>query len=327
MAEKEPKKGEIVIYKTSKGPELEVKLEKETIWLTQAQIALLFDSERSVITKHLNNIFEEGEIDQKSNVQKMHIANSDKPVAFYSLDVIISVGYRVNSKSATQFRIWATRTLKQHLIQGYTINEKRLLNARAKFAELQSAILFLSEKSKHELLGGQEQEILNLLSIYSKTLTLLEQYDTNKLKTVSGKKAKFVLDYAKSKKIIEDVGVGLASMGGAGDLFGQEYTGKLEAIVKNLYQTYDGKELYDTIEEKAAHLLYLTIKDHPFADGNKRIASFLFVYYLDKNSYLYKETGEKKINDNALVALALLIAVSKPLEKDVMIKIIMNLLV
>jgi prophage maintenance system killer protein len=327
MAEKEPKKGEIVIYKTSKGPELEVKLEKETIWLTQAQIALLFDSERSVITKHLNNIFEEGEIDQKSNVQKMHIANSDKPVAFYSLDVIISVGYRVNSKSATQFRIWATRTLKQHLIQGYTINEKRLLNARAKFAELQSAILFLSEKSKHELLGGQEQEILNLLSIYSKTLTLLEQYDTNKLKTVSGKKAKFVLDYAKSKKIIEDVGVGLASMGGAGDLFGQEYTGKLEAIVKNLYQTYDGKELYDSIEEKAAHLLYLTIKDHPFADGNKRIASFLFVYYLDKNSYLYKETGEKKINDNALVALALLIAVSKPLEKDVMIKIITNLLV
>jgi death-on-curing family protein len=321
-----PSKGEIIIYKTSKGPELEVKLKEETVWLTQSQIAILFDSERSVITKHIKNIFQEGELEEKSNVQKMHIANSDKPVSFYDLDVIISVGYRVNSKRATQFRIWATKTLKKHLLNGYTINEKRLLEQTAKFKELQNTISFLQKKSKVELLQGQAQEILNLLSIYSKSLELLWKYDHNRLTTPKGEKAVFVLNYNHALKVIEKVKEGVVLKGEAGDLFGREVDDKLENVVKNLYQTFGKKELYKTIEEKSAHLLYLVIKDHPFIDGNKRIASFLFVYFLDKNNYLYRENGEKKINDNALVALALLIAVSDPKEKDVMIKIIINLL-
>src|SRR3989344_1857808 len=326
MMKKDLQKNSIVIYQTAKGPELEVRLEKETIWLTQAQIARLFGAERSVITKHLRNIFKEGELIEKSNVQKMHIADSDKPVKFYNLDMIISVGYRVNSRYATQFRIWATNTLKNYLIDGYAINEKRLLNAQEKFKELQSAISFLREKSKHELLPGQEREVFNLLADYSKTLTLLEQYDKDVLIVSKKGKGKFILGYEEVKKVIATLKNDLIDKKEAGDLFGQEYEGKLQGIIGNIYQTFGGKELYPSLEEKAAHLLYLIIKDHPLADGNKRTGSFLFVYFLDKNNFLYRGSGEKKINDNALVALALLIAISNPKDKEVMIKIITNLL-
>src|SRR3989344_8170744 len=173
----EYKKGEIVIYQSAKGPSIEVKLQNKTIWLTQLQIALLFGVNRPAITKHLNNIFASGELDEKSNVPKWNIANSDKPVKFYSLDTIISVGYRVNSKKATQFRVWATNILKNYLVKGYAIHEKRLLEAQDKFNELKNSIDFLQKKSKYDLLAGQEQEILNLLANYSNTLTLLEQYD------------------------------------------------------------------------------------------------------------------------------------------------------
>ena len=318
-------KGEIIIYKTSKGPELEVKLKEETVWLTQSQIAILFDSERSVITKHINNIFQDGELEEKSNVQKMHIANSDKPVSFYDLDIIISVGYRVNSKRATQFRIWATKTLKKHLLSGYTINIKRLLQESEKFKELQNTISFLREKSKAELLQSQAQEILNLLASYSKSLELLWKYDHSKLITPKGEKAVFVLDYSRVLKVIEKIKERVISRREAGDLFGREVSGKFENIIKNLYQTFGKNELYKTIEEKAAHLLYLTIKDHPFVDGNKRIASFLFVYFLNRNNYLYRENGEKKINDNALVALAILVAVSPSSEKELIVDLIKSL--
>jgi hypothetical protein len=181
MKEEKFKKGEIVIYESATGPNIEAKIEADTIWLTQSQISELFRVERSVVTKHLKNIFRTGELFDKSNVQKMHIAKSDKPVNFYNLDCIISVGYRVNSKKATQFRIWATKTLKNHLVRGYTINEKRLAEAQNKFKELQTAVDFLRSKSRHKLLTGQEQEILNLLADYSKTLTLLEQYDKEKI--------------------------------------------------------------------------------------------------------------------------------------------------
>ena len=319
-------KGKIVIYKTKKGPELEVRLKEETVWLTQKQIAELFNSERSVITKHLKNIFNNGELAERSNVQKMHITGSDRPVKFYNLDIVISVGYRVNSKRATQFRVWATKTLKNYLLKGYAVNEKRLLETKEKLTGLQDVITFLQKKSRHELLSGQEQEILDLLSNYSKTLTLLERYDRNELKIVVGKKAVFILKYDDAKIIIEEIKKELMAAGEASDLFGREQSDKLESIIKNLYQTFDRKELYLTIEEKAAHLLYLTIKDHPFIDGNKRIASFLFVHFLNRNLYLYRDNREEKINDNALAALALLIAVSDPKEKEIMIKIITNLL-
>jgi len=275
----------------------------------------LFEADRTVITRHLNNIFKEKELSLKSNVQKMHIPNSDKPVKFYNLDAIISVGYRVNSKKATQFRIWATRTLKQHLINGYTINEKRLAQAQDKFRELQQTIAFLEEKSKHELLTDQESKILELLSHYSKTLTLLEQYDKDKLSLVKRGRDKFQLNHEKTRLIIEEIRKELIAKKEASNLFGLENSDKLKAILGNIYQTYGRKELYPSLEEKAAHLLYFTIKDHPFVDGNKRIGSFLFIYFLDKNVYLYKKNGEKKINDNALVALSLLIAVSVPRKK------------
>ena len=313
MKDKEFKKGEIVIYKTSKNEvELQVRFEGKTVWLRQDEIAKLYGKERSVITKHINKIFADREVDKKSNVQFLHIANSDKPVAFYNLDVILAIGYRTNSSRAIQFRIWATNVLKNYLLKGYALNQKQLLEAK--------------EKSKHELLTGQEHEILNLLAKYSKTLTLLEQYDKEKLVLAEKGRAKFVLDYEQAQIIIKEVKKELIAKKEASDLFGLESGDRFKGILSAIYQTFDGKELYPSLEEKAAHLLYFIIKDHPFADGNKRIGSFLFIYFLDKNNYLYKDSGEKKINDNALTALALLMAVSDPKEKDKLIKIITNLL-
>jgi prophage maintenance system killer protein len=327
---KEIKKGEIAIYKAPKGEaRVEVRLEKETVWLDTHQIASVFDVDRTVIVKHIGNIYQSRELLENSTCAKIAQVAADgkiRQMNIYNLDVIISVGYRVNSRKATDFRIWATRVLKNHLIEGYTINEKRLLQAESRFKELQEVVSFLREKSKHELLSGQGKEILDLLANYSKTLTLLEQYDKEKLSLVRRGRGKYRLTYEAAKLIISELKKELMAKKEAGTLFGQDYGEKLKGILGNLYQTFGGKELYLSLEEKAAHLLYFVVKDHPFVDGNKRIASFLFVYFLDKNSYLYKASGEKKINDNALVALALLIAESNPNEKDVLIKIITNLI-
>lgn len=323
-------KGEIIIYQTpDKKIKIDVSLNNETVWLTQLQIASLFSVQVPAVSKHLKHIFKEKELVEKAVISKMEITAADgkkyKTIS-YNLDAIISVGYRVNSKKATQFRVWATNTLRNYLVKGYAINEKRLLEAHGKFNELKSAIDLLQKKSSHELLAGQEQEILSLLSDYSKTLTLLEQYDKEKLSLIKHEKGKFMLSYDNVVLVIESVKKNLVSKKEASEFFGQENSEKLKGIIGNLYQTFDKKDLYSSLEEKAAHLLYLIIKDHPFIDGNKRIASFLFAYFLDSNRYLYKESGEKKINDNALTALTLLIAVSDPKEKDKLIKIITNLL-
>lgn len=219
MKNKEPKKGEIIIYKSAEGPKIEVKLDKENIWLTQDQIALLFGTKRPAITKHLNNIFKSGELDEKSNVPKWNVPNSDKPVKFYSLDTIISVGYRVNSRRATQFRIWATNTLKNYLVKGYAINEKRLLEAQSKFEELKSAVEFLKNKAGHELVAGQEKEIFNLLADYSKTLSLLEQYDTEKVVLSKKGKSDFILNYSDLEKIITSVKINLVNKKEASEFF------------------------------------------------------------------------------------------------------------
>ncbi len=326
---KNTKEKAIVIYRAAKGPELKVHLEKETVWLTQSQIALLFGTQRPAITKHLNNIFKMGELDKKSVSSILeHTAADGKryKTQFYNLDAIISVGYRVNSKLATQFRVWATRTLKEYLVRGYAINEKRLLETKEKFNELQRAIAFLKEKSENKLLTGQEKEILNLLADYSKTLSILEQYDNGKLLKPRGRRARFVIKYDACVKIIGELRKELVVKKEASDLFGNEVGDKFKSVVGNLYQTFNSRELYKTLGEKAAHLFYLTIKDHPFSDGNKRIASFMFVYFLDRNNFLYRKNGERKINDNALIALALLIAESEPREKETMVKIIMNLI-
>jgi death-on-curing family protein len=325
------KTGKIVIYKSKEGPKLKVRLEEETVWLTQKQMALLFDKSVSTINEHIRNIYKEGELKEESTIRKFRIVQNEggrrveRDIDFYNLDVIISVGYRVKSFNGTQFRIWATKILKEHLIKGYTINEKRLLQSKNHLQELQNTILFLQEKSKHKLLSGQEQEILGLLANYSKTLTLLEEYDKEKLSMIKKTKDKFVLKYENAIKVIQEIKKDLIVKGEASDLFGQENDKKFQAILGSIYQTFDKKELYPSLEEKAAHLLYFIVKDHPFIDGNKRIASFLFVYLLDKNDFLYRKNGEKKINDNALTALTLLIAVSSLKEKDKLIKIITNL--
>ncbi|MCK4554111.1 virulence protein RhuM/Fic/DOC family protein [Candidatus Parcubacteria bacterium] len=333
MPNKKPEKfnkGKIVIYKPSKNRvELKVQLEDETVWLSLNQIAELFGRDKSVISRHLRNIFKEKELSKNSVVARIATTAADSKiyqVEFYSLDAIICVGYRVNSQQATQFRIWATKVLKNYLFKGYAINEKRLLEARNKFNQLQETINFLQKKSKAKLLKGQEKEILNLLADYSKTLSLLEKYDKSKLKAGKGQKAKFVLEYENCLGIIVELKKDLMAKKEAGDIFGNEVSAKFESVAKNLYQTFGNKELYQSIEDKAAHLLYLTIKDHPFIDGNKRIGAFLFVYFLDKNNYLYREGGEKKINDNALTALALLIAESDPKEKEQMTALITQLI-
>ncbi|MDO8511688.1 MAG: RhuM family protein [bacterium] len=238
----EPKKGEIVIYKTSKNEvELTVHFEGETVWLKQNEIAKLFGKERSVVTKHINQIFKDKEIDQKSNVQNLHIAKSDKPVSFYSLDVILAVGYRTNSARAIHFRRWATNVLKDYLLKGYAVNEKYLLEAKSRFNDLQSTVAFLQEKSKHELLAGQEQEILDLLNNYAKTLSLLEQYDKEKLPLVKNGKGKFVLDYQTAVGVIKQIKNKLIDRKEAGDLFGQENGDKLKAIFGNIYRHHTMK--------------------------------------------------------------------------------------
>lgn len=317
----------IQIFQTADGQvQLQVALEQDTVWLTQAQMVELFGRDQSVVSRHIRNALSEGEVVEKSNMQKMHIANSDKPVVFYSLDIVLAVGYRTNSASAIAFRKWATSVLKKYLIDGYAINEKRIEEARKNFSDLQSVIQLLGTKISSENLKGQEQEIFSLLADYSKTLSVLEQYDKNSLAEPKGGRSSFTLSHEDAMGVLFRVRTELAAKSEATELFANERDGSFGGIVKGLYQTFGGKELYKSIEDKAAHLLYFTIKDHPFSDGNKRSGAFLFVYFLDRNKYLHKKSGEKKINDNALAALALLVAESDPKEKDTMIKLIVNLI-
>lgn len=332
VREKEQKRGEIILYKARQGPQVEVRLEHETIWLSLNQTAVLFGVQKAAISKHIKNIFTSEELEKAATVSKMETVqheggrNISRIIDYYNLDIIISVGYRVNSRQATQFRIWATRVLREHITQGFTLNEKRLLEAKEKFAQLKETISFLQKKSRADLLAGQGGEILSLLASYARTLTLLDEYDKGTLREVRGAKGAFVLAYEESKRIIAEVKRELIVKKEAGELFGSEKDESFKGIIKGLYQTFGGRELYQTLESKAAHLLYLIIKDHSFSDGNKRSASFLFVYFLDKNGALYRVSGEKKINDNALAALALLVAESDPKEKDQMIALITQLL-
>ena len=318
--------GEVVLYRAEDGTAaLDVRLQGDTVWLTQDQMAKLFGRERSVITKHIRNVFKEGELPEKSNVQKMHIAKSDKPAAFYNLDVIISVGYRVNSKRGTQFRIWATRTLKDHLIQGYTLNERRL---KERGIEFEQAVLLLSKTlTRHELVNEQGRGILEVITRYAKSWSLLKRYDERRLALPEKRHpARIALDYGKTKEAITALKKELSGKREASDLFGHERGQAFPALLGAIEQTFDGKPLYPSVEEKAAHLLYFVIKDHPFTDGNKRIGSFLFIIYLRENGCLEDATGKVKLNDNALVALALLIAESEPAQKELMVRLVMNLL-
>jgi len=334
MLKNDISKGRIVIYKArDKSVQLQVKLERDTVWLNQVQIATLFDKDVRTISEHINNTYKEGELNRAATIRKFRIVRKEgnrevvRSLDFYNLDIIISVGYRVGSKRGTQFRIWATKILKNYLIKGYVLNQKRLVSEQAKkLAELKEAIGFITSKATHPELTGQAQELLRIINEYTSTLTVLYEYDNKSLTISKKKKPHFKLKYEQAKDIVEKIKINICHRGEGSDILGQEISHKFKGAIGSLYQTFDKKDLYSSVEEKAAHLLYFTIKDHPFADGNKRIASLLFIYFLEKNAYLLKQSGEKKFNDNALVAISLLIAASQPKEKDIMVKLITNLL-
>jgi len=310
--------GEIVLYRTADGgPALDVRLERESVWLSQAQMAELFGRERSVLTKHVNNVFKEGELDKKSNVQILHIAGSDKPVSLYNLDVIISVGYRVKSQRGTQFRIWATNVLRQHLVQGYTVHERRL-------KELNQAVRLIADVARRRPLEGDEATaLLNVVADYAYALEVLDDYDHQRVRlgeVSAGPVA--ALDLDEARQVI----VRMGERFGATGLFGREKDDGLEGSLSAVMQTFGGAEVYPSLEEKAAHLLYFLVKNHHFVDGNKRIAAALFLWFLEKNRALYRADGGKRVADNALVAMTLLIAESRPDEKDVLTRVVVNLI-
>jgi prophage maintenance system killer protein len=318
-------KGEIVMYQAADGQTaIEVKVENETVWLRQEQIAELFGRDRTVITKHINNIFKENELDKKSNVQNLHIANADKPVTFYNLDVIISIGYRVKSPRGTQFRIWANTILKDYLVKGYAVNEKRLQEQSRQLEELKQTVKLLGNVAGSKDLNSKEASgLLKVITDYTYALDVLDQYDHQVLKIQdTTPKELFRITYDEAMKAIK----GLRDKFGGSSLFGNEKDESFQSSLAAIYQTFGGHDLYPSVEEKAAHLLYFVIKNHSFSDGNKRIAAFLFVWFLEKNGILYKADGRKRIADNALVALTLMIAESKPEEKDMMVKVVVNLI-
>jgi prophage maintenance system killer protein len=317
--------GEIIIYQAQDGQTaIDVRLEKETVWLRQEQIAQLFDRERSVITKHINNVFREQELNRESNVQNLHIANSDKPVAFFSLDVIISVGYRVKSSKGTQFRIWANKVLNEYLIKGYAVNEKRLKEQSQQLDQLKQTVRLLGNVLENQQLNSdQASGLLKVITDYTYALDVLDQYDHQILQIKETTRDEFFrISYEEATAAIS----GLKEKFGGSFLFGNEKDESFQGSLAAIYQTFDGEDLYQSVEEKAAHLLYFIIKDHSFSDGNKRIAAFLFVWFLEKNKLLYKEDGTRRIADNALVALTLMIAESKPEEMEMMVKVVVNLI-
>ena len=300
---------ELVIFETKDNTiKLEVPVENETVWLTQAQMIELFDRDQSVISRHINNAFKE-ELDKESNMQKMHIANSDKPVAFYSLDVVISVGYRVKSNRGVEFRKWANSVLKQYVLQGYAVNNNRILQL--------GKVIQIMKRTQNAL---DSQQVLNVIQKYSKALDLLDSYDHQNMERPKGNVATYKLTYEECVDVISQMRFSAES-----DLFGKEKDDSFKGSIGNIYQSFAGQELYSTLEEKAAHLLYFITKNHSFLDGNKRIAATMFLYFLDKNGVLFID-DEKLIDDHTLVALTIMIAESKPEEKEMMITVIMNCL-
>ncbi|MFV8324816.1 RhuM family protein [Flavobacterium sp. ZS1P14] len=324
---------EIEIYKTTDGETLiDVTFKEDTVWLSQKQMAELFGRNRVAITQHIGNIFKEEELDEQVVCKDFlhttqHGAISGKTqkkkIKYYNLDVIISVGYRIKSKQGTQFRQWATQRLKDYLIKGYAINEKRLKEVENKFQELKQTVQLLENVVKAKEINGDEaQGLLKVLSDYTFALDILDQYDHQTLKiAATDTKELFKISYPEAMKAIK----GLKTKFGGSNLFGNEKDDSFKSSLETIYQTFDGIDLYPSVQEKAAHLLYFVTKNHSFSDGNKRIAAFLFVWFLDRNGLLYHDAG-KIIDDNALVALTLMIAESKSDDKNMMVKVIINLI-
>ena len=321
----------IQIYQTKEGnTEVIVKFDSETVWLSQKQMAQLFDKDTDTIGLHLRNIYKSGELEEKSTteessvVQKEGKRNVRRNVKLYNLDAIISVGYRVNSKQGVQFRIWANSILKEYLLKGYALDKKRLTQQNEQLKELQDSVKILGNILDYKALTNDESiGLLKIISDYAYALDILDQYDYQKLeiKDTSGKET-FQLTYDEAMRQI----LTAKKAHGNSDLFGHEKDDSFKSSIATIYQTFGGQDLYPSIEEKAANLLYFITKNHSFSDGNKRIAAFLFLYFMERNRILIDRNGHKRIADNTLVALTLMIAVSNPDEKDTMTKVIVNLI-
>jgi len=322
---------DVTIYQLEDGKtEIQVKLENDTVWLSQKQMAELFDKDPDSIGLHLKNVYESRELEEAATteefsvVQKEGHRNVKRKIKFYNLDAIISVGYRVNSKRGVLFRIWATQILKDYLVNGFALNEKRLAQQNQQLNELQKSVKILSKVlESSDLTRDESIGLLTIISDYSYALDILDQYDYQTLQ-VSGisEKEIYKLTYDEAIRQIHYVKEKFPTS----DLFGRQKDESFKSSISTIYQTFDGVDLYPSIEEKAAYLLYFVTKNHSFTDGNKRIAAFLFLYFLERNGMLYKANKLKRIADNALVALTLMIAVSKPEEKEIMIKVIINLI-
>ncbi|HNG51477.1 MAG TPA: virulence protein RhuM/Fic/DOC family protein [Plasticicumulans sp.] len=314
---------ELQIYRNAAGA-VEVRLDGNSVWLRQEQMAVLFGRDRTVIGRHIRNLFAEGELAPESNVQNLHIPGSDKPVAFYNLDVIISVGYRVKSPEGVRFRQWATGVLREHLTRGYTLSRQRLeTNAH----ELEAALLLVRHTARlPELSADQGRGLVDIVSRYAQTFALLQRYDEGLLTEPATQAGGCLPTPAEARTALAELKAGLQARGEAGELFARERGDGLEALLGNLDQTAFGEPVYASVESKAAHLLYFVIKNHPFADGNKRSAAYLFVDFLHRNRRLLDARGEPVINDIGLAALCLLVAESAPAQKETLIRLIMNML-
>lgn len=301
---------EIVLFETSdKEIKLSVHIEQETIWLTMAQMVELFERDISVISRHINNIFNEEEVDKKSNLRFLQKANSDKPVAYYSLDVIISVGYRVKFRRGLEFRKWANSVLRKYILHGYGLDNHRV--------DQLNEVVRMIRRTQNEL---DSRQLLAVIEKYSEVLELLNFYDYQNMTQPTGITDIYKLSYEECWKIIATMQYGNES-----EFFGKEMDDSFKGSIGNIYQSFGGQEIYPTLEEKAAHLLYFVTKDHSFFDGNKRIAATMFLYFLYKNKRLFAD-GKKLIDDHTLMALTIMIAESNPEEMEMMISLILDCL-
>jgi len=316
--------GEIVLYQAPDGSvKLDVRLERDTIWLSLNQMALLFERDKSVISRHLRNIYREGELDNESTVAFFATVQDEggrqvtRRVEYYNLDAIISVGYRVNSKRGTQFRIWATQVLRDHILRGYTVNARRL-------QELQQTIRLVSTLADRRALSGEEATgLLRVVHDYSVALKLLDDYDHGRIPPVRGdRETAEPISLEEAWRVIGE----LKERYSAGELFGVEQGNRLGGILVGVFQTVGGADVYPTIADKAAHLLYFLVKDHPFVDGNKRIGAALFLRFLEKNRLLYRSDGSRLLSEEELVALTLLLAESSPKDKESLVRLTAYLL-
>lgn len=313
----------IVIYQTADGQtSIDVKLENDTVWLSANQMAILFDRDEKTIRKHINNVFSEGELEKENNTHFLRVDGVKQPVAFYSLDVIISVGYRVKSQRGTQFRIWANKVLKEYLIKGYAVN-KALTEQR--YTELKQLVTVLGRtvKAQEALTSDDALNLVEVVADYAYALDTLDKYDYQQLAVEqTTNEAKFRATYEGAMQAIEE----LKEKFGGSQWFANEKDDSFKSSIGQIYQTFGGQDLYPSVEEKAAMLLYLVTKNHSFSDGNKRIAATLFLWFMAGNGILYNPDGTKRIADNTLVALTLMIAESRTEEKDVMVKVVVNLI-